>query len=288
MNEIKKLNKENWHENLLEMSDPPKQLNYRGEKPNWNSVFLTVVGSRKYSQYGREVCQKLISGLKGYDITIISGLALGIDAIAHNLALDNNLKTIAVPGSGLEDKVLYPKSNSLLAQRILNSGGTLLSEYEPNQEAAPWTFPQRNRIMAGLSKATLIIEATEKSGTLITARLALDYNREVCAVPADIFSIFGKGSNKLLTQGATPITCSEDILQILGFDLQDTAPQMEMRFNECSKQEKLIIENIKEPKSRDELIRELEMPASQVSILLSSMEIKGLISESLGKIRIKS
>ena len=288
MDEIKELKKEDWPENILEMSDAPKQLSYRGEKPNWDSVFLTVVGSRKYSQYGKEVCQKLIAGLKGYDITIVSGLALGIDAIAHNSALENNLKTISIPGSGLEDKVLYPKSNLSLSKKILNSGGTLLSEYEPSQEAAPWTFPQRNRIMAGLSRATLVIEATERSGTLITARLALEYNREVCAVPTDIFSFYGKGSNKLLNQGATPITCSEDLLQVLGFDLQDTAPQLEMRFNDCSKEEKLIIETIKEPKSRDELIRALEMPSSQINILLSSMEIKGLISESLGKICIKN
>ena len=288
MDEVKKLEKEDWPENILEMADAPEQLYYTGEKPNWDSVFLTVVGSRKYSQYGKEVCQKLIAGLKGYDITIVSGLALGIDAIAHNSALENNLTTIAVPGSGLDEKVLYPKSNLPLAKKILDSGGTLLSEYESTQEAAPWTFPQRNRIMAGLAQATLIIEATEKSGTLITARLALDYNREVCAVPTDIFSLFGKGSNKLLNSGATPITCSEDLLQVLGFDLQDTAPQMEMRFNDCSKEEKLILEAIKEPRTRDELIRELEMPASQVNILLSSMEIKGLISQSLGKICIKN
>ncbi len=288
MKEAKELKKEDWHENILEMSDPPKQLNYRGQKPDWNSIFLTVVGSRKYSQYGKEVCQKLIAGLKGYDITIVSGLALGIDAIAHNSALDNGLKTLAIPGSGLDEKVLYPKSNLPLAKKILSAGGTLLSEYEPEQKAAPWTFPQRNRIMAGLAKATLIIEATEKSGTLITARLALEYNREICAVPTSIFSFYGKGSNKLLNQGATPITCSEDLLQVLGFDLQDTAPQLEMRFNDCSKEEKLIIENIKEPKSRDELIRELEIPASQINILLSSMEIKGIIIETLGKIQIKN
>ena len=288
MEGITKLEKEDWPQNLLEMADPPKQLSYKGQKPDWNSVFLTIVGSRKYSQYGKEACQKLISGLKGYDITIVSGLALGIDAIAHNTALKNNLKTIAIPGSGLNEKSLYPKSNISLAKKIMESGGTLLSEYEPEQEAAPWTFPQRNRIMAGLSTVTLIIEATERSGTLITARLALEYNREVCAVPTSIFSFYGKGSNKLLHQGATPITCSEDLLETLGFDLEETDFQIKMKFNDCSKDEKLILENIKEPRTRDEIIRELKMPTSQVNILLSSMEIKGLISESLGKIHIKN
>jgi len=288
MEEIKILKKEDWPENILEMADAPEQLYYIGEKPNWDSTFLTVVGSRKYSQYGKEVCEKLIAGLKGYDITIISGLALGIDAIAHHSALENGLKTMAVPGSGLNRDVIYPKSNFPLAEKILKSGGTLLSEYEPNQEAAPWTFPQRNRIMAGLAKATLVIEATERSGTLITARLALEYNREVCAVPTSIFSFYGKGSNKLLNQGATPITCSQDLLQVLGFDEEDNKAQLEMKFNDCSSDEKLILQNILEPKTRDELIRLLEMPASQINILLSSMEIKGLVSESLGKIYVKN
>ncbi|MBU1046414.1 DNA-processing protein DprA [Patescibacteria group bacterium] len=287
MEEILKLKKEDWSENILEMNDAPEQLYYIGMKPNWDSVFLTVVGSRKYSQYGKEVCEKLIAGLKGYDITIVSGLALGIDAIAHNSALENRLNTMAVPGSGLDRKVLYPKSNLPLAEKILKSGGTLLSEYEPNQGAAPWTFPQRNRIMAGLAKATLVIEATEKSGTLITARLALDYNRELCAVPNSVFSLYSKGSNRLLNEGATPINSSQDLLQVLGFDLLDTSQQLEMRFNDCSKEEKLILENIREPKTRDELIQELNLPTSQINILLSSMEIKGLISQSLGKIRVR-
>ncbi|MCK4918476.1 MAG: DNA-processing protein DprA [Candidatus Pacebacteria bacterium] len=287
MEEIKELQKEDWPENILEMADSPKQLYYLGEKPDWGSVFLTVVGSRKYSQYGKEVCQKLIAGLKGYDITIVSGLALGIDAIAHKTALENNLKTIAFPGSGLDKDFIYPKSNIALAQEIIKKGGSLFSEFEPKQEAAPWTFPQRNRIMAGLSKATLVIEATEKSGTLITARLALDYNREVCAVPTSIFSFYGKGSNKLLHQGATPIISSEDLLQVLGFDSENQENQLKIKFDNCSKEEKVILENIKEPKSRDELIQNLQMPISQINILLSSMEIKGLISESLGKIQIK-
>ncbi|MCK5285982.1 MAG: DNA-processing protein DprA [Candidatus Pacebacteria bacterium] len=287
MEEIKKLQKEDWPENILEMADLPKQLHYRGQKPDWGSIFLTVVGSRKYSQYGKEVCQKLIEGLKGYDITIVSGLALGIDAIAHKTALENNLKTIAFPGSGLDENFIYPKSNFALAKGILKAGGTLLSEYEHKQEATPWTFPQRNRIMAGLSRATLVIEATEKSGTLITARLALEYNREVCAVPTSIFSFYGKGSNKLLHQGATPITSSQDLLQVLGFDLENQEAQLKIKFDDCSKEEKLILENLKEPKSRDELIQNLKMPVNQVNILLSSMEIKGLILESLGKIQIK-
>ena len=286
---IIKLEKEKWSANILEMPDAPKQLYYRGVEPNWNSIFLTVVGSRKYSPYGKEVCEKIISGLEGYDITIVSGLALGIDAIAHNCALNNNLKTMSVPGSGLADKSIYPKSNFPLAQKILKSGGTLLSEYEANQEAAPWTFPQRNRIMAALAKVTLVVEATEKSGTLITARLALDYNREVATIPNSIFSLYSKGSNQLLQDGASPITSSQDLLQILGFDKDDQQGSLALNFENCSTEEKQILEKLaKTDYSKDELIQELDMRTTQINILLSSMEIKGLIQESLGKFKIKN
>ena len=286
MGEIKTLKKEDWPESILEINDPPEQLYYRGQKPDWNSTFLTVVGSRRYSQYGKEVCKKLISGLRGYDITIISGLALGIDGIAHKIALETGLKTISVPGSGIDDTVLYPKSNKGLAQEILKSGGTLLSEFDPLEMADRWTFPQRNRIMAGLAKATLIIEATEKSGTLITARLALDYNREVCVVPASIFSHHAIGSNNLLRQGATTITNSQDLLKTLGFNIDNKPTQNKLNLEDYSKEEQQILELLKEPKDRDELIQQSNLTASQTNIILSSMEIKGIIKESLGKIHL--
>lgn len=284
--EIKQLQQQDWPEALLEINDPPEQLNYRGQKPNWTSTFLTVVGSRKYSSYGKEVCEKLITGLKGYDITIVSGLALGIDGIAHKSALTNNLKTIAVPGSGLDDTVLYPKSNLTLAKQILQAGGTLLSEFDPLEMASSWTFPKRNRIMAGLSQTILIIEAVDKSGTLITARLALDYNREVCVVPSSIFSRYGIGSNKLLRQGATVINNSEDLLETLGFNSKNNFTQTQIDLTNCSSEEQQILELLKEPKSRNELIQQSQLTVSQTNIILSTMEIKGFIKESLGKIHL--
>jgi len=286
LNEIKKLEKQDWPESLLEINDPPKQLNYRGQQPNWDSTFLTVVGSRRYSQYGKDACEKLIAGLKSYDITIVSGLALGIDAIAHKTALSNNLKTISVPGSGIDSSVLYPRSNKNLAEQILKAKGTLLSEFNPLEPANNWTFPQRNRIMAGLAKATLIIEATEKSGTLITARLTLEYNREVCVVPASIFSHYGIGSNNLIHQGATIINNSQDLLETLGFNPKNEFTQKKLDFSDCSKEEQQILELLKEPKDRDKLIQQSQLTASQTNIILSSMEIKGFIKESLGKIHL--
>jgi len=287
MNEdIRKLTKEKFPSQLFEIPEPPKQLFVHGEMPSKDSILLTVVGSRKYSHYGREICEKIIEGLSGHDIVIVSGLALGIDTIAHKAALKAELQTIAVPGSGLNDKVLYPATNKLLAQEIVKSGGGLLSEFDPNFRATPWSFPQRNRIMAGLSHATLVIEAENRSGTLITARLALDYNRDVLAVPGSVFSSNSQGTNRLLRQGATPITSSIELLDTLGFETKESTPkQKELDFQNCSQEEKQVLEILDNPLTRDELIRALKIPASQANIILSAMEIKELIKETGGKIR---
>jgi len=283
MNNVIKFAKEKWPGLLLEIPEPPKELFLRGEMPDENAILLAVVGSRKYSPYGKDACEELIAGLAGYNISIVSGLALGIDSIAHKAALKAGLHTIAVPGSGLSDEVLYPSTHVPLAHDIIDSGGCLLSEFEPKFKATQWSFPQRNRLMAGLSRAVLVIEAEEKSGTLITARLATDYNRDVFAVPASIFSENGKGSNGLLRQGALAITSSEDILKEFGFEPIDRG---RTSINEdYSDEEKKVLKILKEPMSRDELIRALKLPASKANIIISSMEIKRLIKEQLGLIR---
>jgi DNA processing protein len=224
--------------------------------------------------------------LRGYDIAIISGLALGIDAIAHEAAMRTGLPTIAVPGSGLDKSVLYPRANVQLAERIVEGGGALLSEFEPTFHATNWSFPQRNRIMAGLAKATLIIEAEEKSGTLITSRLATDYNRDVFAVPGSIFSSLSRGPNKLITLGATPISSSEDVLKALGFTLEEgTETQMTLDFSSLGDDEREVMEALTSTKYREVLIEELELPVSEGNILLMKMEIAGLIKETPEGIR---
>ena len=281
--DIKILNKSEIPAQLLEIPEPPEKLYVRGELPSKESKLLCVVGSRKYSNYGKDVCEELIRGLAGYDITIVSGLALGIDAIAHKAALKAGLKTIAVPGSGISDDVLYPATNQPLAREILENNGVLLSEFEPDFRATLWSFPKRNRIEAGLCDAVLIIEAGERSGTLITARLALDYNRDVLVVPNSVFSEHAKGSNNLMRRGATPITSSDDLLQELGFDTSVQGPTLHRK--DLSPNEQKVLDLLSEPISRDELIRELNMNMSEVNVLLSAMEIKGLIKESLGLLR---
>ena len=272
---IKRLAPEQFPELLKEITDPPKQLYIKGELPSSEDMkFLCVVGSRKYSPYGKEVCQKLIEGLSGYPIVIVSGLALGIDAIAHESALDAGLTTIAVPGSGLGDDVLYPSTNKSLAKKILDAGGALVSEFEENFRATPYSFPQRNRIMAGMSHATLIVEAEEKSGTLITSKFATEYNRDVLTIPASIFSGNSYGPHMLLRLGATPITKNEDILEALGFKTEEKQQTLDLK--NLSDKEKNVVEILKIPMSRDELIAELALPIQEVNVILSAMEIKVL------------
>lgn len=201
---------------LREIPEVPTQLWIRGSLPPRSHRFLTVVGSRDVSHYGREACALLIKGLAGYPISIVSGLALGTDAEAHEAALAAGLHTIAFPGSGLHDAVIAPRTNYDLSQRILVSGGALLSEYAPETHALPWMFPARNRLMVGMADAVLVIEAGERSGTLITARLAGEYNRELLCVPHRLTDPHGYGAEIFLRLGATMVTKPIHILEALG------------------------------------------------------------------------
>lgn len=275
---IKKLTKEDFPSQLMEIPQPPKDLWLAGELPSQETVLLTVVGSRKFTSYGKEACEQIISGLRGYDIAIVSGLAIGMDSIAHEAALAAGLRTIAVPGSGLDPTVIYPRGNAQLAQRILENEGALLSEYAPDFRATQWSFPQRNRIMAGLARATLVIEAEQKSGTLITSRLATDYNRDVFAVPGNIFSPTSQGPHMLIKLGATPITCAEDVLQSFGFSIKEDSMSA-IDTTMLSPAEIRVIELLREPYHRDHIILMLGLSASDANILLMKMEIAGLIKE---------
>lgn len=267
---------------LREIPDAPTQLYVRGTLPSYEWKWLAVVGSRACSSYGRQVLRHLLEGLRGFPVVIVSGLAYGIDAEAHKAALDSGLPTVAVPGSGLDWNVLYPRANVALAREILERGGAHLSEYEPGQRATDYTFPRRNRIMAGLSHATLVIEAKERSGSLITARLATEYNRELLVVPGSIFSAESRGTHQFLKLGATPVTSPEDILTALGIKTEDKS---DVEHGDLSDAEQRVLDIISMPCSRDELLATLDLPISEANILLSTMEIKGLITEELGTLR---
>lgn len=282
---IEKIEPNDFPAQLLEIPDSPEMLYIVGAPLDPNGLYLSVVGSRTHTSYGADVCDSLIRGLKGSNIIIVSGLALGIDSIAHRSAMKAGLQTIAFPGSGLSERALYPATNLSLAKEILASGGSLVSEFEPAFKATQWSFPRRNRIIAGIAHATLIIEAADKSGTLITARLALDYNREVLAVPGPINSPTSLGTNLLIKQGATPITRSEDILEVFGLKQESLFDEAENELGNLSEEEKKIWEFIVEPQSRDTIIDASGKPIQEINSLLSAMEIKGLIKEELGEIR---
>lgn len=281
---MRKLEKEELPPQLFEIPEPPKELWIEGVMPEKEAIFVTVVGSRKCTAYGRDAVQKIIHGLRGYPIVIVSGLALGTDTLAHEAALFADLKTIAFPGSGLDNKVLYPKSNWQLANKIIDSGGALISELSPETPAALWTFPKRNRLMAGISHMTILIEAEEKSGTLITARLALDYNRELVAVPGSIFSDMSVATNRLIREGAHPITCAEDVLHLLGFSPKEDVSLSLIKKENLTQEEEEILEHVRDPINKDKLLKKINKPIQETNTLLSLMELKGLIKEDFGEI----
>jgi DNA processing protein len=276
---IEKLDPLHTFPSLGEIPQPPKQLSMRGTLKNIkHKKIVAFVGSRACTTYGTNACRTLIEGLRGYNIVIASGLAMGIDAVAHKAALDAGLTTIAFPGSGLDWKCLYPAVNKGLAKDVLSHGGALFSEYNPLTEGAPWTFPQRNRLVAGIADMVVVIEAQEKSGALITARLGTEYNKIIGAVPGSIYNNSSKGANWLLRLGATPITKSADILQELGLEAKDV-PVSSLLINE---QEGKVLDALTEPKTKDAIIIELGMSSREASVVFSTLEIKGLIKETYG------
>lgn len=282
---LQEISRDHFPSLLKQIPDPPKQLWSIGTLPKEDNKILCIVGSRSYSPYGKEICEELIEGLTGLPITIVSGLALGIDTIAHASALKAKLQTIAVPGSGLGEKVLYPRSNIGLARKIIESDGGLLSDFEPEFRATTWSFPQRNRIMAGMSHAVLVIEAGLKSGTLITSRLATDYNRDVLTVPGSIFSKLSEGPHMLLRLGATLIRNSEDILEALHLEVPKEKIK-EKVYEDCSPEELKILELLTNPCEKNDLIRRSGFSPSETNSILAVLELKGLIKESMGEIHL--
>jgi len=288
MDDIYTLNKNELPFLLQQIPDAPEKLYVKGKMPKEDAKLLCVVGARKYSSYGEGACKKLISGLTGYNICIVSGLALGIDSIAHRAAMEAGLQTIAFPGSGLDPKVLYPPSHIRLSKEIVHSGGALISEFDHMQEGAHWTFPQRNRLMAGMSHATLVIEAELISGTLITSKLATDYNREVGAVPGQIFSPLSAGPHMLIRLGATPITSSQDILEMLGLKARENIVQKELPLG-LNENEKKVMEILQiEPHTSEQLVLKTGLEARKINEIISSLEVNGFVEEMMGKVRIKS
>lgn len=268
------------------LNDSPKELWFRGTLPPIGSHrYITIVGARNHSPYGERVCQSLISGLSRYPFIVVSGLAIGIDGIAHTAALDAGLTTIAFPGSGLSEEMLYPKFHAHLAERICESGGALFSEWHDMQKSAPWTFPRRNRIMAAIADAVIVIEARHGSGSLITAYQAIEMGKTVMAVPGNIDSELSRGTNNLIKQGAIPITSSADILEYFNMTVVESSPQTMLPL--FTAEEQIIINLLSEPRGMSELIRLSGLPPSAATVLVGTMEIAGYIRERYGKMERK-
>jgi DNA processing protein len=277
--ELRQLSENEYPASLREIPAPPKTLYARGSFPKPGTKYLAVVGSRALTSYGREACHKLIAGLSGYPISILSGLALGADAEAHRAALKAGLHAIAIPGSGLNDDTIAPRTNYGLAKDILASGGLLLSEHPGDYKATPYAFPSRNRIMVGMSDAVLVIEAGEKSGTLITARLAGEYGRDLLCVPHRIGDPHGFASNVFIRLGAGLVSESSHILEALGITENAKGEAVPLSLHG---DEKAIYDLLTEPIPRDELIRLSGLSAGDALTALVTLELKGILREEFG------
>lgn len=264
---------------LHEIPNPPALLYMRGNWHQWNQMpCIAIVGSRDYSPYGRQVAEELSRELARAGVVIVSGLAFGIDSLAHEGALASDMPTVAILGGGVDDASIAPQSHLRLAQSVLKNG-TLISEYAPGTPATTGTFPARNRIIAGMTLGTIVVEAREESGSLITARLALDFNREVFAVPGSIFSSLSVGTHTLLKQGAKLVTGVQDILNEVQLETLAIPGNTEpARVIELSEDEAAILKCL----SRDGLHIDKVLEASRLettkgSALITRLEMRGLI-----------
>ncbi|MBN1855858.1 MAG: DNA-processing protein DprA [Dehalococcoidia bacterium] len=260
---------------LLEVSDCPAVLYVRGTLPCEDTLLLAVVGSRGPTQYGKQVATELVEGLVEQGVVIVSGLARGIDTVAHRETLDRGGTTVAVLASGLD--LVYPGENLRLAQEI-RLRGALVSEHPPGVKPRMESFPMRNRIMSGLSRGVLVIEAGERSGALITAHQAVDQNREVFAVPGSVFSPQSRGTNHLIQSGeAKLVTSPADVLEELGVAPCEPRAVQSTLAQADSAQMRLLAEMDATPVHSDELARRLALPSQDVSAALSLLELQGVV-----------
>jgi len=261
---------------LKEIYDCPPVLYMKGELKPDDDWSLAVVGTRRATAYGRQVTEELVTDLARHRITIVSGLARGIDTVAHRSALAAGGRTIAVFGCGLD--IIYPAENAKLAREIM-ARGALLSEQPPGTRPRPENFPRRNRIMSGLSRGVLVTEAPEGSGALFTANYAVEQNREVFAVPGSILAAGSRMTNKLIQEGAKLVRGCADILEEL--NLTAVAQQIEMReILPPTETEALLIKQLgAEPVHIDEVCRAANLPAATVSGTLAMMELKGMVRQ---------
>jgi len=265
---------------LRQISNPPMTLYVKGDLSSCNlERTVAFVGSRRASFQGKEGVNRIISDLQNTDLCIVSGLATGIDSVSHEAAMNSNLKTIGVIASGFD--YVYPTANKWLYEKIENGCGAILTEYYPTFEPLKFRFPQRNRIVSGLSYGTVVAEAAIKSGALITANLTLEQGRELMCIPGAINNINTEGIYKLLKDGATMVTNGEDILNALGWCIEKAS--CEQKNLQLDETENIIYKIVGvEPKGFDEIQAETNISTDKLLMCLTAMELRGLIEQSEG------
>lgn len=260
---------------LREIPNPPMILYLLGELKTQDEMAIAIVGSRKFTSYGKQVTQDLVRELANTGATIVSGLALGIDAIAHETALNFRGRTIAVLACGLN--AVYPLHNQKLADKILESQGALISEFPLGTPPLKHHFPNRNRIISGLCLGTVVIEAAMDSGALITATHALEQNRQVFAVPGSIYSPCSAGTNNLIKMGAKPVTKAADILEDLNLGHLQVAIETQEIIGENEQEEKILKILSREPQHFDIICKSAGLASSVIAAALTIMEMKGKV-----------
>ena len=267
------INDEQYPPQLREIAQPPKVLYVRGHIPK-NRPMIGVVGTRRCTPYGKRVTEHIVKGLVRAGCVIVSGMAIGIDSEAHKAALEAGGETVAVVGSGIDESIVYPSSNKVLAREI-EKHGAVISEFDPYAHSETYFFPQRNRVISGLSLGVVVIEAKERSGALITANFALEQNREVFAVPGGVFWETSAGPNNLIKQGAKAVTCAADILEELNLTVPDEESKKIIAKNPT--EQKIIdvfSKNPGAPVHIDIIVGKTKLSASEVSSALTMMELQ--------------
>lgn len=262
---------------LREVPNAPPLLYLWGDLVEGDRLAVAVVGTRRLTRYGRQVTQDLVTGLVLNGVTIVSGLARGIDAVAHKTALDLNGRTIAVLGSGLDS--IYPAENRQMAQQITQEHGAVISEYGLGVKPEAKNFPPRNRVISGLSLGVIVVEAGERSGALITSSFALEQGREVFAVPGNMNSPASIGTNRLIQQGAKLVTSVDDVLDELNLKLVVEQTAVQLALPETAEEAALMAHLSGQPVHVDDLCQHTGLPTSLVTSTLTMMELKGMIRQ---------
>jgi DNA processing protein len=281
------INDRHYPQRLLNCYDSPTLLYYRGDANLNTARTVAIIGSRSHTDYGKTFTDKLIKELSAENILIISGLAFGIDTIAHKASLKNNLSTVGILAHGLD--ILYPPENAKLAKQMVSGNGGILTEFMSGTKPDRHNFPTRNRIVAGMADATIVIETDIKGGSMITAELANNYNRDVFALPGKTTDIKSRGCNHLIKNNrAALLTSAQDVLEMMGWLPQPEKKKKVQRslFVELSVQEKIIVDllNTAEQMPIDELYAKSQLSTSSVAAVLLSLEMQGLVIGLPGKV----